>query len=90
MTLRDWANSLPWVVGGILFIIALLVLHKPLKALGRLFIRTGAGLAVLYVLSRLGALIGVTLGVNFTNALLLGLLGIPGLGLLFLLHWVLI
>ena len=35
----------------------------------------------------LGTLTGLALGVNAFNALTLGLLGIPGLGLLFLLKW---
>ena len=47
------------------------------------------GLAVLALFSQVGHLIGVSLGVNLVNALVLGLLGIPGFGLLLLLQWVL-
>jgi inhibitor of the pro-sigma K processing machinery len=36
---------------------------------------------------RVGGLLGVTLGVNWINALILGLLGIPGLGLLLMFRW---
>ena len=46
-------------------------------------------LTVLALFSRVSHLIGVTLGVNPVNALVLGLLGVPGFGLLLLLQWVL-
>jgi len=52
-------------------------------------LRTGVGLAVLYALSGVGGLAGVHLGVNLVNALVLGLLGAPGFGLLLMVHWVL-
>ena len=52
-------------------------------------LRSSVGLAVLALFSRVGQLIGVSLGVNLVNALVLGLLGAPGFGLLLLLQWVL-
>ena len=55
----------------------------------RLAARTGVGLGVLYILSWAGGPVGLCLGVNLTNALVLGVLGAPGLGLLVALDWVL-
>ena len=55
----------------------------------RLAARTGIGLMVLWGLSGVGGLVGVHLGVNLLNALVLGLLGVPGFGLLLMLNWVL-
>ncbi|MBM6926209.1 pro-sigmaK processing inhibitor BofA family protein, partial [Pseudoflavonifractor phocaeensis] len=46
-------------------------------------------LGVLYVLSGVGGLVGLRLGVNLVNALVLGLLGVPGFGLLAALSWAL-
>ena len=43
------------------------------------------GLAALALLNQ----IGLGLGVNLVNALILGVLGVPGLGLLLMLQWVL-
>ena len=40
-------------------------------------------------LARFGSALGLGLGVNLTNALVLGLLGAPGFALLCLLHWAL-
>ena len=65
------------------------LLGRPLKHLLRLCLRTGVGLAALAAFSPVGGLIGVSLGVNLANALVMGLLGVPGFGLLLMLHWAL-
>ena len=82
--------TMRWTIGGLMLLPILLALHRPLERLIRLAARTGVGLAVLAVLSQAGALIGVHLGVNLFNALVLGLLGVPGLGLLLMLNWMLL
>lgn len=82
-------NALPWVAGGLFLVLLLAVLRKPLSWLGRLAARTGVGLGVLWVLRWAGGLLGLHLGVNLTNALVLGTLGLPGFGLLVALEWML-
>lgn len=47
------------------------------------------GLAVLALFSQVSPLIGVSLGVNPVNALVLGSWGPPGFGLLLMLQWAL-
>lgn len=81
---------LPWLSGGLMLVIALALLRRPLRGLARLLGRTGLWLAVLFGISHVGGFIGVSLGVNLANALLLGILGVPGLGLLLLVHWALL
>ena len=76
-----------WVVLGVLA--ALLLLRKPLRWLLRLAGRTLVGLAGLFAFSQVGGLIGVTLGVNLVNALVVALLGMPGFGLLLMTNWAL-
>ena len=78
-----------WCLAGLLLCAALLVLRRPAARLLQLALRSSVGLAVLALFSQVGHLIGVSLGVNLVNALVLGLLGIPGFGLLLLLQWVL-
>lgn len=86
----DWfLNALPWIVGGLILALALAALRRPLNALLRLVFRTGAGLGVLYALSLTGGVLGLRLGVNLANALVLGLLGAPGFGLLVMMDWAL-
>ena len=77
----------PW---GLLAVpVLLILLRKPLRWLLRLLGRTAAGLAGLFAFSQVGGLIGVTLGVNLVNALVVALLGLPGFGLLLLANWAL-
>lgn len=65
------------------------VLRKLLGAALRLAGRTALGMAVLMALQQLGGLLGFQLGVNWFNALVLGALGAPGLGLLLMANlWV--
>ena len=73
----------PWAV--MVALAALLLLHRPLGRLLRLAVRSSVGLAALALLNQ----IGLGLGVNLVNALILGVLGVPGLGLLLMLQWVL-
>lgn len=82
-------NALPWIMGGLAAAAVLAVLRRPLQWLLRLLLRTGVGLAVLYALSGVGGMLGLRLGINLANALVLGLLGAPGFGLLLMMNWVL-
>ena len=68
---------------------ALALFHRPLGCLLRLAVRSSVGLAVLALFSSVGHYIGVNLGVNLVNALVLGVLGVPGFGLLLMLQWAL-
>lgn len=84
-----WTSVLPWL-GGILGAVLLFsLLRRPMGALLRLAARTGVGLAFLALFSPIGAFLGSALGVNLFNALVLGVLGAPGFGLLLMLKWVL-
>ena len=65
------------------------LLRRPLGRLLRLAARSSVGLAVLALFSQVSPLIGVSLGVNPVNALVLGVLGAPGFGLLLMLQWAL-
>lgn len=83
------APSVPWLAVALLALSVLALLHRPLGRLIRLAARSAVGLAVLVLFGPVGQLIGVSLGVNLVNALVLGVLGVPGFGLLLMLQWVL-
>ena len=78
-----------WCMAGLLLCAALLLLRRPAARLLRLIVRSSVGLAVLAAVSQVSHLVGVSLGVNLVNALVLGVLGVPGFGLLLLLQWAL-
>ncbi len=79
----------PWLAVGLLLLAAILVFHRPLGVLLRLGVRSSVGLMLLAFLQEAGGFLGVTLGVNLGNALVLGILGMPGFGLLLMLQWLL-
>ena len=76
-------------LAGLLLLAGLALLRRPLGQLLRLAVRSSVGLAVLALFSQVSPLIGVSLGVNPINALVLGVLGAPGFGLLLMLQWAL-
>ena len=81
--------STPRLALGLLLLAGLALLRRPLGQLLRLAVRSSVGLAVLALFSQVSPLIGVSLGVNPINALVLGVLGAPGFGLLLMLQWAL-
>lgn len=82
-------RSLPWLAGSLILVLALCLLRRPLGTLTRLVGRTGVGFAFLSLFAPVGNFLGIGLGVNLLNALTLGVLGVPGFGLLMLLNWTL-
>lgn len=82
-------TTLPWLLGSLGVVLALALLRRPLGSFLRLAGRTGLGLGFLALFAPVGQLFGAGLGVNLFNALVLGILGAPGFGLLLMLHWVL-
>lgn len=78
-----------WTLAILLLCTALLLFRRVLARLLRLLLRSSLGLAVLALLSHVGPPAGIHLGVNLFNALVLGVLGVPGFGLLLMLQWAL-
>ena len=72
-------------------LVAIWLLFKtPLKLALRVVLNSALGLGVLWLLNSTAPVTGLTLGVNWFNALTVGVLGLPGLGLLLLVKWVLV
>ena len=66
------------------------LLRKPLKMVLRVVLNSALGFGALWLLNATAAVTGLSLGLNLFNALTIGVLGVPGLGLLLLVNWVLI
>ena len=80
---------IPGLTAGFIVLIVILIFFKPLVCLLRLTARSSIAFLLLTWLQNTGTLLGITLGANLGNALVLGLLGIPGSGLLLLIQWLL-
>ena len=59
----------------------------PIKWIFKLLINTGIGFVCLWALNYFGAFFGISLGLNWVNALVVGVFGFPGLVLLLLLKY---
>jgi inhibitor of the pro-sigma K processing machinery len=57
-------------------------LATPLREVGRVFLRTAVAAFGIWAVNVLGALFGFHIGLNLVSALVIGVLGIPGAGLL--------
>ena len=75
-----------WAAAGAA-VLALVLFRRPLESLCRLAVRSGLGMVFLWLFQGLGGLLGVRLGVNLLNSLILGALGAPGFALLLLVQW---
>lgn len=73
------------LLAAALLLLALPFLHRLIAPLARVTLRTLLGALALQLLALAGGLPGISLGVNLFNALVLGVLGAPGFGLLVLL-----
>lgn len=78
----------PWLTILIFSVLFLVIFRRPLGWLLKVLLRSTLGLGALFLWAQSGLAAGLALGVNAFNALTIGLLGLPGLGLLFLLRWV--
>jgi len=68
-------------------LLALIVFRKPMKFILRLALSTLLGFAALFLINFLGGLIGISIAVNWINAAVVGILGLPGIALLLLIEW---
>jgi len=75
-----------WAAAGAA-VLVLALFRRPLGALCRLAVRSGLGLVFLWLFQELGGMLGIHLGINLLNCLILGALGLPGFGLLILSQW---
>ena len=84
-------ESLPQIVYIVLIaaavILALRIFTLPIRLFFRLLWSTLVGYLLLFLFNAVGSLIGLTLSVNTLTAVIVGVLGIPGLILLLLVRW---
>ena len=72
----------------VLLLISAKVFSAPLKIALKVLFNTLLGLGALLLLNAAAPLTGLSLGLNLFNALVVGILGVPVLGLLLLVQWI--
>jgi inhibitor of the pro-sigma K processing machinery len=71
-----------------LALIAFKLFSAPLKLALKVVVNTALGFLALIALDLCSPLLGLHIAVNLVNALIVGILGLPGLALLVLMQWV--
>lgn len=80
----------PWIIAAavaVLLLIFFLIFKTSIKIAFKVLINAVIGFILLFVFNGLGSVIGVTLAFNWVNAIVAGILGIPGIALLLILRW---
>ena len=72
----------------VLLAISARVFAAPLRLPVKVLCNTLLGLGALLLLNTAAPLTGLSLGLNLFNAAVVGILGVPGLGLLLLVQWI--
>jgi inhibitor of the pro-sigma K processing machinery len=77
------------LLAGFLIIALLRVFSAPFRLALKLLVNTLLGFLALWAVNLTAAFTGIALGLNLWNALVIGVLGLPGFVLLLLVQWVL-
>ena len=80
----------PGVATVVVVLLAVLIFTKPIRVIFKLLLNTALGFVALILINRFGADLGIVLGVNWVNAAVVGILGLPGLALLLVLRWMML
>jgi len=76
-------------LAAFLLVALIRVFRTPLKVVFKLLVNTLLGFLALWTVNLAAGMTGVALGLNLLNALVIGILGLPGFVLLLLTQWVL-
>ena len=72
-----------------LVVVCLRLFAAPLKLALKVAFNSALGFGAVWLLNLTTSVTGLSLGLNWFNSLLIGILGLPGFGLLLLVQWVL-
>lgn len=72
-----------------LVVVCLRLFAAPLRLALKVIFNSALGFGALWLLNLTTTVTGLSLGLNIFNAAVIGILGVPGFGLLLLVQWVL-
>lgn len=72
-----------------LVVVCLQLFAAPLKLALKVAFNSALGFGALWLLNLTTSVTGLSLGLSWFNAIVIGILGVPGFGLLLLVQWVL-
>ena len=77
------------VIAIVIIFLSLTLFRRPLGCLLRLLFNTLSGFALLLFINFFGQFVGINLELNVFNAVIVGIFGLPGVGVLLILPWIL-
>ncbi len=77
------------LIAVIAIVLILKLLTAPIRFAAKMLINALVGFVVLFLLNFAGSIVGLSLGINWFNALVVGIFGAPGVVLLLLLKYLL-
>lgn len=75
------------IVGVLLLLVFGKIIFLPIRIVSKLLINTIVGGVIIFVVNYFGDFFGIHIALNLISALIVGVLGIPGVGLLFLIKY---
>lgn len=81
--------AIPLVAAIVLISLMLKLLRKPIKWAFKLLLHALSGFVFLFIFNFFGGFLDLSLGLNWINAIVTGVLGVPGVVLLLLLKYLL-
>ena len=88
-TFLDTQNISTLVITAVLIVLCILIFKKPIGCLLRLAANAVGGFIALLILNFLGGFIGISIGINWISILIVSIFGLPGVGFLLILPWIL-
>lgn len=88
-----WTNvEAYWLYGAAIFaaIVLLRVMSLPIRLIFKLLLNTACGCGLLILFNLFSAATGFTVSINLFSAAVVGLLGLPGFGLLLIVRYLLL
>ena len=84
----EYSIVIKWMIGICMVFIGLVVFSKPLKYILRFLIQAVCGMLGAVVFNFILSPFGLTIGLNYLNLFIVGLLGVPGFISLYVISWV--
>ena len=82
----NFPGMLAFLIGLIVLFIILKLISFPIKVIIKLLINALMGGIILYLINMFGAVIGLSITINWLSALIVGIAGVPGVIIVILLQ----
>lgn len=87
MEIEMFSKFLGYILGLLIIFTVCKIFFKPLKVIFKFFFSSFLGLAILFIINSFSHITNFYIGINPVTALVLGILGVPGLIMIIILKF---